>query len=40
MPAPNIPNSPLVDPRTGELTEAWRKYFRELGRLLAQALGE
>lgn len=40
MPAPNIPNGPVVDPRTGLLTVEWRRYFQELGRLLAQALGE
>lgn len=39
MPAPNIPEGPMQDAQ-GNLTPAWRLYFNEINRLIAQLLGE
>lgn len=39
MPAPNIPNEPVQLP-DGRISPAWRNYFNEINRLIAQLLGE
>lgn len=38
MAAPAIPNEPIVDPKTGQITPAWRQFFNELRRIL-ESLG-
>lgn len=32
-------NIPVVDPQTGQMTEAWRRFYVDLLAVLAEAIG-